>query len=89
MDIHNLIKMANRIGDFFGAWPDRDQARNEIANHLKRFWDPRMRRQIAEHVRDQGGDGLAEIVVEAIGQLEPVPSGNGRIETLGVGSAPP
>lgn len=75
MDIQNLIKMANRIGDFFGAWPDRDQARNEIANHLKRFWDPRMRQQISEYVRDRGGEGLAEIVVEAIGQLEPVPSG--------------
>ena len=74
MAIQNLIKMANRIGDFFGAWPDRDQARNEIANHLKRFWDPRMRRQISEYVHEQDGEGLAEIVVEAIGELEPVPS---------------
>jgi formate dehydrogenase subunit delta len=72
MDIENLIKMANRIGDFFGAWPDRDQARSEIANHLKRFWDPRMRNQIVRHVRERGGEGLGAIVVEAIGELEPV-----------------
>ncbi len=70
MDIDNLIKMANQIGDFFGAWPDSQQGRDEIANHLKRSWDPRMRRQIAEHVQETGGAGLAPIVVEAIRQLE-------------------
>ena len=26
MDLHNLIVMANRIGDFFAAQPDRDEA---------------------------------------------------------------
>jgi formate dehydrogenase subunit delta len=72
MDIENLIKMANQIGDFFGAWPDREQGRNEITSHLKRFWDPRMRRQLAEYVDREGGAGLSPIVIEAIGQLEPV-----------------
>lgn len=72
MDIHNLIKQANQIGDFFGAWPDQDQGRNEIANHLKRFWEPRMRRQIADYVRDEHGVGLDHIVIAAIKQLEPV-----------------
>ncbi len=73
MDIDNLIKMANQIGDFFGAWPDSRQSRDEIANHLQRFWDPRMRRQLADYVQDEGGVGLAQIVIEAIRQLEPVP----------------
>jgi formate dehydrogenase subunit delta len=72
MDIQNLIKMANRIGDFFGAWPDPDQARAEIANHLKRFWDPRMRAQIVEYVKTRGGEGLAPMVIEAIAELKPV-----------------
>jgi formate dehydrogenase subunit delta len=71
MDIQNLVKMANRIGDFFAAWPDRQQARDEIAGHLKRFWDPRMRNQIIDYVETQGGAGLAELVVEAVRQLEP------------------
>ena len=71
MDTRNLIEMANRIGDFFGAWPDRDQARSEIANHLKRFWEPRMRTQIVEYVHRQGGEGLDPIVIEAIASLEP------------------
>eukprot|EP01034_Spumella_vulgaris_P000645 gene645-854_t len=37
--------MANRIGDFFEAMPDRPEALEGIATHLKKFWDPRMRQQ--------------------------------------------
>ena len=73
MDIQNLIKMANQIGDFFGAWPDQDQARAEVAGHLRRFWDPRMRRQLCDHVRATGGTGLTEIVIAAVAELEPAP----------------
>ncbi|EGV33392.1 formate dehydrogenase subunit delta [Thiorhodococcus drewsii AZ1] len=73
MDIQNLVKMANSIGGFFGAWPDRKQGRDEIASHLTRFWDPRMRAQIVAHVETTGGEGLDTIVVEAIRQLEAPP----------------
>ena len=31
MDADNLIRMANRIGEFFEAMPDRDEALNGIA----------------------------------------------------------
>jgi len=65
MDIDNLVKMANRIGDFFAALPDAAEARAGIAGHLQRFWDPRMRREIVTHV-EHGGDGLSPIVHEAI-----------------------
>jgi len=73
MDIQNLITMANQIGDFFAAWPDQDQARAEVAGHLRRFWDPRMRRQLCDHVRATGGTGLTEIVIAAVAELEPAP----------------
>ncbi|NMG32971.1 formate dehydrogenase [Azoarcus sp. TTM-91] len=65
MEIQPLIKMANQIGQFFEAWPDPAQARSEIANHLQRFWEPRMRRAIVAHV-EQGGEGLALPVQEAV-----------------------
>lgn len=39
----NLIRMANRIGDFFVAQPDRDAALKGVAEHIRNFWDPRMR----------------------------------------------
>ena len=44
MDVHHLIQMANRIGDFFAAMPDRAEALAGLADHLTKFWEPRMRR---------------------------------------------
>lgn len=46
MKLEKLVVMANQIGTFFEAMPDRDQAVADIANHLRRSWEPRMRRQI-------------------------------------------
>ncbi|WP_250513705.1 formate dehydrogenase subunit delta [Caballeronia sp. INDeC2] len=43
MDVDNLIEMANRIGDFFDSMPDRAEAVDSIADHIRRFWEPRMR----------------------------------------------
>lgn len=68
MDKLNLIKMANNIGTFFKAEPDRDLAVAGIAQHLKNFWEPRMRRQIIDYV-EQGGSELMDIVAEAVRQL--------------------
>jgi len=66
----NLVKMANQIGRFFDAWPDRDAARQEVANHLKRFWDPRMRKALIAHVEARGAEsGLLPLVVEALATL--------------------
>ena len=66
MDLDNLVRMANRIGDFFEAMPDADEARDGIAQHLKRFWEPRMRREIVAHVDAAGESDLKPIVIEAI-----------------------
>lgn len=69
MDIHHLVKMANEIGGFFEQLPDHAEAVNSIATHLRNFWEPRMRRQIVEYAR-RGGDGLKEIVREAVLSLD-------------------
>lgn len=66
MDIQNLVKMANQIGDFFEAMPDRSQALQDIAAHIKRSWDPRMRKEIFKYLDEQGGRDLKEIVREAL-----------------------
>ncbi|MGU7776422.1 formate dehydrogenase subunit delta, partial [Burkholderia sp. MR1-5-21] len=44
MDTGHLIDMANQIGEFFASMPDRDEALAGIADHIRRFWEPRMRR---------------------------------------------
>ena len=46
MKREHLIKMANQIGGFFEAMPDQVQAVTDVANHLKRTWEPRMRTEI-------------------------------------------
>lgn len=65
MQIDPLVHMANRIGEFFQAMPDRDEARCEIALHLRRFWEPRMRRALLEHANG-GGTGLTGLVRDAL-----------------------
>lgn len=66
--IENLVKMANDIGAFFAAEPNHALAVQGIADHLRRFWEPRMRAAIIDHNR-KGGVGLAELVREAVQQL--------------------
>ena len=68
MDNDNLIRMANRIGMFFSAMPERTEALEGIATHIKRFWAPRMRQQILVHLDQRGGVGLQDIVLEALRQ---------------------
>ncbi|MDL2355970.1 MAG: formate dehydrogenase subunit delta [Pseudomonadota bacterium] len=66
MNIDNLVTMANQIGTFFASYPDQEEASAEIANHLKRYWAPRMRSELFAHIDDADGEGLATIVLAAI-----------------------
>jgi len=66
MDASKLVKMANEIGLFFASEPDRERAETGIADHLKRFWDPRMRRELLAWIDGHGGEGLRPLVLAAI-----------------------
>ena len=67
MSADRLIYMANQIGKFFQT-QGHDKAVPGIADHIKKFWDPRMRRAIFAHL-DAGGAGLDPDVHEAIATL--------------------
>jgi formate dehydrogenase subunit delta len=67
-----LVQMANQIGRFF-AHEGPEQAPASIADHLARFWDPRMRAQIRAHVAS-GGDGLDPFVRQAVERLPDAPA---------------
>ena len=77
MDIDNLVHMANRIGEFFAALPDPDEAREGIAQHLRRYWEPRMRRELLDQLAQGGASGLLPLVREALethrASLQPAP----------------
>jgi formate dehydrogenase subunit delta len=66
MNIEHLVQMANRIGEFFQAMPDHPEALEGIANHIRKFWAPRMRVQLGEHIAQTDGEGLLPIVKEAL-----------------------
>jgi formate dehydrogenase subunit delta len=68
MNIEHLVRMANDIGNFFKAEPDHADAVDGVARHLKRFWDPRMRKEIVAYV-DRGGAELMDLVREAVLKL--------------------
>ncbi|MBP0597881.1 formate dehydrogenase subunit delta [Herbaspirillum sp. LeCh32-8] len=66
MNTEHLIKMANQIGSFFSTMPDHEQAVADLASHLKRFWEPRMRKAFVAHIEQTQGEGLDPIVLEAV-----------------------
>ena len=66
MNSDNLVKMANQIGTFFEAMPDREEAVADIASHIKRFWEPRMRRALLARLDGSEDAGLDEIVLLAV-----------------------
>ncbi|ACR28040.1 formate dehydrogenase subunit delta [Burkholderia glumae] len=68
MKVDHLITMANQIGTFFGSMPDHDEAVNGIADHIRRFWEPRMRRTLLAALDgdDPAGHALLPVVREAL-----------------------
>lgn len=68
MSPDRLIYMANQIGKFFRSQGEA-AAVNGTAEHIKKFWDPRMRKAIFSHL-DGGGEGLDPEVRRAIQQLK-------------------
>jgi formate dehydrogenase subunit delta len=68
MSPDRLVYMANQIGKFFES-----QRANEvvpgIANHIKKFWDPRMRNAIFAYM-DAGGEGIDPPVRKALDHLQ-------------------
>ena len=62
-----LVYMANQIGRFFAAQGE-GPAVAAIADHLRKFWTPRMRAEIAAHLR-AGGAGLDDLPRQAVAQL--------------------
>jgi formate dehydrogenase subunit delta len=63
-----LVYMANQIGKFFAS-QGSDLAVAGTAEHIRKFWDPRMRAAILAYL-DAGGAGLDPTVRQAIERLK-------------------
>jgi formate dehydrogenase subunit delta len=64
MSPDKLVYMANQIGKFFASQGE-DRAVAGIADHLRKYWDPRMRSTIIDHL-GRGGLGLEPLVRQAV-----------------------
>lgn len=68
MNIERLITMANDIATYFAVEPDHATAVEGVRDHLTKFWDPVMRRQLKTYMV-QGGEGLLPLAAEAVQKL--------------------
>jgi formate dehydrogenase subunit delta len=69
MDNRDMIRMANQIASFFnGSGPE--VAVKDAAEHINKFWDPRMRTALIEHLA-KGGDGLDPTILKTKGMIRP------------------
>ena len=67
MSPDKLVYMANQIGKFFASQGE-EKAVPLIADHLVKFWDPRMRKEIIAHLT-AGGTGLDPAERKAVAGL--------------------
>jgi len=67
MSPEKLVMMANQIGKFFAS-QGANAAVPGIAEHIKKFWEPRMHLAIFAYI-DAGGEGLDPPVREALETL--------------------
>jgi formate dehydrogenase subunit delta len=86
MSLDKLVYMANQIGKFFAS-QGHESASSGTADHIKKFWDPRMRAQIFAHL-EAGGAGLDPAVREAIERLAKAETNIRRQKNHGQKNAP-
>ena len=67
MNPDKLILMANQIEQFF-ATQSKDRVASEVADHLRKFWEPRMIERICAYI-EAGGDGLAPEARKAVEEI--------------------
>jgi len=67
MQPEKLVMMANQIAAFFAAQGEA-RAVPQIADHIDKFWDPRMRRQLLAYVA-AGGTSLSPLALAAVARM--------------------
>jgi formate dehydrogenase subunit delta len=68
MSPERLVYMANQIGRFFATQGENEAVAGTL-DHIREFWEPRMRKEIVAYV-EGGGAGLDPNVRAAILQLK-------------------
>jgi formate dehydrogenase subunit delta len=67
--IDKLIRMGEQITANMSFVDDKDVVSDKVADHLGRFWDPRMKASIIEYAGDHG-EAFSEPLLMAIDKLK-------------------
>jgi formate dehydrogenase subunit delta len=67
--IDKLFRMANQIGDYFAPMPEAEGAKG-VATHLRRYWTPKMIRELVAAV-DEGRSDLNPTAARGVATLIP------------------
>ena len=63
MEIRDMVRMANQIASLFNA-AGHELAVKDAADHINKFWEPRMRKALIAHL-EKGGEGLDPTIRDA------------------------
>ena len=66
--LDKLVRMANQIGDFYAAMPEKE-AIDGAASHLRLFWTPKRIRELIAYA-DAGEAGLNPTAARAVEALK-------------------
>ena len=61
--------MANQMAAYFRSFPEAEAIAG-LANHINKFWDPRMRREFLR-LAAAGGEGFEPLVLQAAASVKP------------------
>jgi formate dehydrogenase subunit delta len=67
MKVDLMVHNANQIALYFASFP-REEAIEGVTDHIRKFWEKRMKKQIVDYLAE-GGDGLHELAREAVKRL--------------------
>ncbi|MEX2642107.1 MAG: formate dehydrogenase subunit delta [Acetobacterales bacterium] len=68
MDTGRIARMANQIAAFFASYPEA-QAVEGTEDHIRKFWDPRMRAQLIALLEAEES-GLSEVALAAARRIQ-------------------
>ena len=67
MNAELMVHSANQIALYFASYP-REEAVAGVADHIRMYWEKRMRQQLQEYIAG-GGSGLHELALDAAKRL--------------------
>lgn len=81
MQHDKLIHMANQIATFCASNPRGARQTADVADHLNKFWDPRMRAKLCAQLESGAAEDVHPLVMQALPDIRrPSPEAQRPVE---------